>query len=301
MPEVRLLDGTDGPVLENGRLRLAVRLAEGTFSLGERDGDAAIPSAWTEAVLRDGTAIASRGAGVEVTGERAIEDGHGRGRTLTLRRRAGDGEPVLALDVTLYEEQPFVALRSHLTNAAGTPLAVQAFHLVRTGPVASDAGWRFYRHGWQSWSPTLTLSTDEDDVPPFPPLVDPRTRPNKARLVSELVSCLHHGPSAQTITAGFLTAADQLSQVWLDGDGALTATSYADGIELAPGDTLSSERGMIDITPDPLAALSRYGDALAREMNAVSWPDITTGWCSWYYYFQRVSEDDILANLERLA
>jgi alpha-galactosidase len=36
-------------------------------------------------------------------------------------------------------------------------------------------------------------------------------------------------------------------------------------------------------------------------MGAVSWPDVTTGWCSWYYYFQRVSEDDIVANLERLA
>src|SRR3970282_783318 len=58
---------------------------------------------------------------------------------------------------------------------------------------------------------------------------------------------------------------------------------------------------MIDIPPDPLAALARYGDALAREMGALSRPDITTVWCPWYYYFQRVSEDDILANLERLA
>ena len=73
-----------------------------------------------------------------------------------------------------------MALRSHLTNAAGTPLAVQAFHLVRTAPVAAGDGWRFYRHGWQSWSPTLTLSTDEDDIPPFPPLVDPGTRPHEA-------------------------------------------------------------------------------------------------------------------------
>ena len=63
MPEVRRLDGPGGPVLENGRVRLAVRLAEGTFSLAAAHGDAVIPSAWTEAVLRDGTAIASRGAG----------------------------------------------------------------------------------------------------------------------------------------------------------------------------------------------------------------------------------------------
>ncbi|MDO8611489.1 MAG: alpha-galactosidase [Dehalococcoidia bacterium] len=301
MPEVRLLDGPGGPVLENGRVRLAVRLDQGTFSLGPAHGDAVIPSAWTEAVLGDGTAIASRGTGFEVAGERAVEDAQGRGRTLTLRRRAAPGEPGAALDVTLYEEQPFVALQSHLTNAAGTPLTVQAFHVVRTGRVASGGGWRFYRHGWQSWSPTLTLSTDEDDIPAFPPLVDPETRPHEGRLVSELVSCLHHGPSAQTITAGFLTAADQLSQVWLDSDGGLTATSYADGIELAPGGNLSSERVMLDITLDPLTALPRYGDALAREMKATPWTHVVTGWCPWYYYFQRVSEDDILANLERLA
>jgi len=50
-----------------------------------------------------------------------------------------------------------------------------------------------------------------------------------------------------------------------------------------------------------MSALLRYGDALAREMGAVSWADIPTGWCSWYHYFGQVSEDDILANLERLA
>src|SRR3970040_1223521 len=107
MAEVRLLEGADGPVLENERVRLTARLAEGTFSLGPAHGNAVIPSAWTEAVPRDGTAIASRGAGFEVAGERAIEDAHGRGRTLTLRRRAAPGEPLLPLDVTLYEEQPF--------------------------------------------------------------------------------------------------------------------------------------------------------------------------------------------------
>jgi alpha-galactosidase len=36
-------------------------------------------------------------------------------------------------------------------------------------------------------------------------------------------------------------------------------------------------------------------------MGALSWPHIPSGWCSWYYYFQRVSEEDLVANLERLA
>src|SRR3990172_2810035 len=99
MPDVRLSAAPDGPVLENAWLRLAVHLAEGTFSLSAADGEAVIPPAWTEAVLSDGTTIASRGAGFEVAGERAVADKHGRARTLTLLCRADSGL-VLALAVT---------------------------------------------------------------------------------------------------------------------------------------------------------------------------------------------------------
>src|SRR3989304_4504110 len=108
MPEVRLVDGPDGPALENGRGRRAGRPPGGGVSPG-----------------------------------------------------GGGGGPVRALDVTLYEEQPFVALRSHLTNAAGTPLAVQAFHVVRTAPVASGGSWRFYRPGAPARGPPPPVATRE--------------------------------------------------------------------------------------------------------------------------------------------
>src|SRR3972149_2479058 len=121
MPEVRRLDGPGGPVLENGRGRLAGRLAAGAV-WGARGG--------------------RRGGAAPAAGGRQPPPGP-----------PPPGEPVLALDVTLYEEQPFVALQSHLTNAAGTPLTVQAFHVVRTAPITAGDGWGFYRHGWQSRRP----------------------------------------------------------------------------------------------------------------------------------------------------
>ena len=271
MPEVRHRRAPAGPVLESGALRLAVRLDEGTFSLGHADThDDVVPSAWTGVVLADGVSLASRGVGFDVEGVQSVEDVHGRGRALTLRRRAGPGEPHLDLTLTLYEEQPFVVLRSHLTNTTGRPLRVQAFHVLHAGPLphAEPGDWRFYKHGWQSFSPTLTLSADDDDIPPFSPVVDPATRPSgQGLLVSELVASLHELASGQTITAGFVSTADQFSQVWLRReDNILTAASYADGIEIAPGADLSSERAAIDITLDPLSGLLRYGDTLAREM-----------------------------------
>jgi alpha-galactosidase len=313
MPEVRLRHAAAGPVLENEALRLAVRLDEGMFSLTRADsrdevapaGGQIIPSAWTGVALCDGPSLASRGAGFDIERVEPVEDAHGRGRALTLRRRAAAGEPHLVLTLTLYEEQPFAVLQSRLANTTGRPLRVQAFHVVQATLPALKGGpadWRFYKHGSQSWSPTLTLSADDHDIPPFPPIVDPATRPQGQGLVSDLVAALSEPASGQTITAGFVSAADQFSQVWLEREGAtLTATSYADAIELAAGAELSSERAVIDITPDPLSALLRYGDALGREMDALSWRHIPTGWCSWYYYFQGISEDGIVANLERLA
>ncbi len=307
MSEVRYRHSPSGPVLQNGALRLAARLDEGTFSFARADSsDDVIPCAWTGVALADGISLTSRGAGFDVEGVQPVDDAHGRGRALTLRRRAAPGEPRLVLTLSLYEEQPFAVLRSHVINTTGQPLRVQAFHVMRATLPALKAGpadWRFYKHGWQSFSPALTLSVDDDDIPPFSPVVDPATRPSgQGHLVSELVASLHEPASGQTITAGFVSAADQFSQVWLEREGAtLTATSYADGIEIASGAGLSSERAAIDITLDPLSALGRYGDALGREMHALSWPHIPSGWCSWYHYFTGVTEDDIVANLERLA
>jgi alpha-galactosidase len=307
MSEVRHRHAPAGPVLENGVLRLAVCLDEGAFSLTHADShDQVIPSACTGVALADGVSLASRGVGFDVEGVQPVEDAHGRGSVLTLRRRAAAGEPYLALTLTLYEEQPFAVIRSHLTNTTDGPLRVHALHVVRAALPALEArpaDWRFYKHGWQSFSPALTLSAADDDVPAFAPIVDPATRPSgQDGLVSELVTSLHEPASGQTITVGFVSAADQFSQVWLEREGAtLTAASYADGIEIAPGAELSSERAAIDITPDTLSALVRYGEALGCEMGALSWPHIPSGWCSWYHYFERLTEENIVVNLERLA
>src|SRR3990172_3497383 len=196
MPEVRLLDGPHGPILENGWVRLAVRLADGTFSLSTAGGD---------------TAITSRDAGFEVADEHAVDDAHGPGRALTLRRQ-GDGGPDLSLTVALYEEHPWASLRSRLRNRSGEPLPGQAFHVLEGLDLrlGGDArGWRFFKQGWQNWSPTLVLPCEGEDLAISPPVVGPSTRPpaREGRFLSELVTALHDPSTDRTLTAGFVTAA----------------------------------------------------------------------------------------------
>jgi len=183
---------------------------------------------------------------------------------------------------------------------------VSAFRVLDGGRVdlgAARADWRFYKEGWQDWSPALVLPVSGEDVYMSPPVIAPATRPEQkeGRFLSELMTVVA-APSGAALLAGFTSAAAQFSQVWLDRDqGALTAASYADGIAVPPGGRLASETLLVEPGAQPLASMQRYGQALARSCSAVPWREPVSGWCSWYYYFQGISEAEVLANLEVIS
>lgn len=308
MSRVRLRETSRGPVLSGQALRVALRSDEGTIAIADAATRwAVVPRAWTAAALEGAPEVSSRRRGLEVASLEPVEDRHGRGAALRLRCRPSPGEPDLALDITLYEDQPFAVLRSHLENTTGEPLRLRAFHVLaaerlRLGPLPRT--WRFYKQGWQSWSPTLVLPCEGEDLPMAPPVAGPGTQPprRRGRFLSELVTTVTDPATGLALTAGFVSSGEQFSQLWLDrGPRALTAASYADGVELPPGAALASERLLVDLTPGPIAALRRYGDALGREMGALAWPHPVSGWCSWYCCWRGVSEEDVLASLEELA
>jgi alpha-galactosidase len=227
--------------------------------------------------------------------------------SLYLRREADEHEPELRLTATVYEGRPFAMLQAEVANRGASALRVQSFRVIDAGrlDLGSPAGdWRIYKEGWQNWSPALVLPVSGEDLPMSPPVVGPATRPPErpGRFLSEMMTAIAGPGSGASLVTGFTTAADQFSQVWLDRDeAALTAASYADGVGLAPGGRLASERLLIEPGAGPQAAMRRYGDALATDSGAVPWPTPVAGWCSWYCYWQGVSEEAVLANLDYIS
>ncbi len=306
MSSVRVAESAGVLELSNGHVSIEVELDAGTFSIADiQSGRTMVANAASSAVLADGSSLSSRSAGFVSEGTEQVKDRHGEGVTLRLRSRETPGGG-LSLDLTLYDDHPFAVLRSRITNTSADALHVQAFHVLdgaRLELGGMPQEWRFYKEGWQNWSPALVLPCSGEDIYMAPPVVGPATQPaaQAGRFLSEMVTAIASPHGGQAITAGFVSTADQFSQVWLEREAqSLTAASYADGIELVPGASLASERLLIDLTPDPLASLQRYGDALAREMGATPWAHAVSGWCSWYYYWQGVREEEILANLEYL-
>lgn len=306
MSELKLRQNDRGTVLSNGLI--AVRFHEDAGTLDVVSGGRAVLAGAAFAVeVTSGRTFTSRGSGFRIDGEHAVADRLGHGLEVLLRREAGEREPDVTLAVTLYEGQSHAVFRAELANPSGAQLRMRAFRPVDGGRVdlgTAVVGWRFFEEGWQNWSVAVALPVSGEDLYMAPPVVGPITQPPRqpGRFVAELMGALVDPTTNAGVVAGFISAADQFSQVWFDREGTtLTAASYADGVSVAPGERLASERLLIEPTGTPLEALRGYGDALAAEMRATPWPEPVQGWCSWYYYWQGVTEEAVLANLDYLS
>jgi len=66
--------------------------------------------------------------------------------------------------------------------------------------------------------------------------------------------------------------------------------------------------GVLELPPvllvegnDPVGMMERFAEEVAAEMGARVPGHVPTGWCSWYYFYDRVTERDVLANVEEMV
>ncbi|HIC89816.1 MAG TPA: alpha-galactosidase [Anaerolineae bacterium] len=309
-------------VLTNAFLSFHYRPRHGTFNLyrigrGPADFDEAVAAV---VLHRDEMPIRLRTDALErATIERQpIQDDLGTGEQLIARHPPTDD---LQLDViaTLYDGLPCLTLQLQLTNLGKTPVAVEEFILTSVG--AATAGHlhlgtlatplSFFKNGWQSWSYTGILTPDRNDprtrLTPFvgqvyrnPVTPLPRGR---GRFTSDMFGMLISPDDHLALVVGFLSQADQLGTLSVDCSTempGLTLTSQADGVPLRPGASLASEPAYFQFLDLPAVdPLADYMRAVARRMKArVPLPPPPVGWCSWYQYFDRVDEKDVLVNLD---
>ncbi|MFQ5471552.1 MAG: alpha-galactosidase, partial [Dehalococcoidia bacterium] len=215
--------------------------------------------------------------------------------------------PEMTLSISVYESLPYALLEIEVKNTGQPAREVEAMKPIDNGRVelvSEPKTWRFYKNGWQSWSPTLAIACSDEDVSLSPPVHAPATRPDEkpGRFVSELMTAVVDPETGGGVTVGFVTSADQFSQIWLERDDRLlTAASYADGQRLERGRTISSETLCVHPTNDPLGSLKLFGDVLADEMHAIRYDEVASGWCSWYYYWHGVAEENIISNLGHIT
>jgi hypothetical protein len=85
------------------------------------------------------------------------------------------------------------------------------------------------------------------------------------------------------------------------GELSLVAESvYAPRFELAPGQSITSNPFLIQVSPNPYTALETYAQLLG-DLNQARVHSILNGWCDWAYAFEGITEAEVLANAEFAA
>ncbi len=170
---------------------------------------------------------------------------------------------------------------------------------------------RIYREGWTMTSAAASVRYGECDFEADPDYLKYAvTNPEEYscsiqnHFSAEHVAVLNDSKTDNCILAGFVTSADQLTRLTIElnesGVSHFSAFSSGDGIEVDPGEKIESEELIIFEGSNGYFMLQKYADIWGQRMNALSWPHVPTGWCSWYYYFSDVTEKDMLENIDFL-
>lgn len=171
---------------------------------------------------------------------------------------------------------------------------------------------RLYREGWTMASAAASVRYGEKDFESNPdyqkfavsaPAEYDSNTPN--RFSAEHVVVLNDRADGYSLLAGFISSADQISRFAVElaasGVSRFAAHSCCDGIEVDPGEKVFSEELVLLDGHDGYALLERFAALWGERMKALSWDHVPTGWCSWYYYFSNITENDMLENIRFLA
>lgn len=253
---------------------------------------------------------------------------HGRLTTVSASAQlAGELGRSVQLDIefALPEARPFLLWRVTARNRGSQLVALNTLDLLAAGPrfskgalrlAAVPGQWAFFSNGYQSWSFAGALQADmRQPLSIFGGLGNPK-RLNLAtpgvyqrgHFTSEMFGAVGDRTHRVGLVLGFLSQCEQFGHVeaYLDtATPSLRLAAQCDGVLLPPGGARTTDWAYLQFValadPDPLG---EYMDAAARQAQCdqICAPQHTpVGWCSWYHYFDRVTEQNITANLEALA
>jgi len=144
-----------------------------------------------------------------------------------------------------------------------------------------------YEHGWQSWSPASSYPVTATS--PRPATADRRAMSYRAETPAPETGFQGEGLLAVDTgdTVHVFAATDPESMPSI-------RASYVDGRLVVTADGTVSASQLAGPLP---AALGAWGSSYASEVGVGLLRPAPTVWCSWYHYFTKVTEADIVENL----
>jgi alpha-galactosidase len=242
----------------------------------------------------------------ESTKSLSIEDDGGsilNGQLAVSTTQGGSSDKQIDIDVELTGDDA-VVINASIVNHGETATRLGSFEY-RAASVAFGSETRIYEHGYQSWSPTASLSVGErfpTEDPDFRPMMLDLDAPRDRRSSSGLTGFVEND---RQLVLGFLNHDRFISRFDIDDDANgihdVRAVCPLEGVLVPPNGRLEIPPLRIDASRSLRDGLEAAANAIGEEMNARFAESVPTGWCSWYHYFTGVTEADVRENVRELA
>jgi alpha-galactosidase len=218
----------------------------------------------------------------------------------------------LALELAVETRGANAWLHLRARNAGASPVDLVGLAIGFRWRDGAAGALRYLRNGWQSWSQTGSRELDEAGTPEFPSGAWLRGFHHASGRVPRDRSGWHESDLVTVVGQGTGGAACLLGAI---ERGSAFGVTYARrreqaveleielqiDAELAPGAQTPIETVRIALGRDANALLEDYAEDYGRRAGArVSGPFVA-GWCSWYFAFHDVCEDDVRRNLDALV
>ena len=188
-----------------------------------------------------------------------------------------------------------------------SPLLITAGKLVLGNSTEQDPA--FYSQGWQSWSHTSTYGLGEkqktSSLGPFqnPMVANPGTpQPKQSNIFTgDMFGVLGDRSNRIGLLAGFLSQREHFASLEanLSPQPSLQMWANGDDAKLPPGENIQTDWAILSFIdldwPDPMG---HYLSAVAAEHEIESKAPVPVGWCSWYQFYEDISQEVIESNLD---
>lgn len=313
-------------ILENEIFSLLLDPADGRFSIHPKDPKLPGLSGGKLSLryrTREGDQKITLSGWNEIEGSHKVADLQPHGRTEQISYLIAmntDGLEV-KLHIGIVLETPLVIWRVEVHNMGKSVVTFERIGLLEVDegdggsvryPIATipdEVG--FYSNGWQSWSPSGWYGGNERmrisklGRLQHPMIYNPGTPlPRKrGQFSSDMFAVIGDRMARSGFVIGFLSQVEQFGSIYADFNNPRSLEMWAncDDLRLDAGKMICTDWAVFNpILLDHRDPLDKYLEAAARE-NQVRVPaESPVGWCSWYHFYTKLSEQDVRNNLQTI-
>jgi alpha-galactosidase len=232
---------------------------------------------------------------------------------------SGKSQARYQVEFLIPDDEDVVLWRLRITNKEQVPYCIHQFNMLEVNAKQASLlqyqgameDLRFFSQGWQSWSHTASygvhdrMITSNLSIAQEPLCYDhgtPRYH-QKGKFSSDFFTILSDSASHDAVLMGFLSQQEQFGAVSLDLNqlNSLKLWAKGDDTVLPAGQTMQTDWAIVQFIKPCNDPLERYCDWVRLYHEIAETPAVYTGWCSWYYYYQNISEGSIRENLKKIV